>query len=104
MRSKAQFKSHPIHPILVAFPVAFLYGALGFDVAGRLASWPGGWSTGAYLSLAAITSGLVAAGPSLFDYFYADPTESSGRARATRHMLVNASALAAFGAGWVFRD
>jgi nitrite reductase/ring-hydroxylating ferredoxin subunit/uncharacterized membrane protein len=104
MKSRAQIKGHPIHPMLVAFPIAFLYGALGFDAAGRIAGWPGGWATGAYLSLAAIASGLVAGVPDLIDYLYAVPPNSSGRARATQHMLVNVSALAAFAAGWMFRD
>jgi uncharacterized membrane protein len=89
MRSKANLKGHPIHPMLVAFPIAFLYGAFGFDVAGRLASWPGGSATGAYLSLAALASGLIAAVPGLIDYLYAVPPNSSGRARATQHMIIN---------------
>jgi nitrite reductase/ring-hydroxylating ferredoxin subunit/uncharacterized membrane protein len=104
MRSKAHVKSHPIHPMLVAFPIAFLYGALGFDAAGRLASWPGGWTTGAFLSVAALVSGLVAAVPGLIDYLSAVPPNSSARARATQHLLVNISALAAFALGWAFRD
>src|SRR5262245_49443936 len=104
MRSKAHLKSHPIHPMLVAFPIAFLYGALAFDAAGRLVNWPGGWATGAHLSLAAIASGLIAAVPGLIDYVYAVPPNSSGRSRATQHMLINVSALAAFAVGWAFRD
>jgi nitrite reductase/ring-hydroxylating ferredoxin subunit len=31
VKSQAQIKGHPIHPMLVGFPIAFLYGALGFD-------------------------------------------------------------------------
>ena len=104
MRSNANLKSHPIHPMLVSFPIAFLCGALGFDAAGRLANWPGGWASGAYLSIAAVVSGLVAAVPGLIDYMYAVPPNSSGRARATQHLLVNASALVACALGWVFRD
>lgn len=104
MRSAAQIKGHPIHPMLVAFPIAFLYGALGFDVVGWLAQWPSAWTTGAYLSLAAIASVLVAAVPGLVDYFYAVPPRSSGSARATWHLLVNLSALAAYVVGWIFRD
>jgi len=104
MKSKAQVKGHPIHPMLVAFPIAFLVGALGFDLAGRLARWPGGWSTGAYLSLAAIISGLAAAVPGLVDSLHVVPPNSSGRARATQHMIVNTSALAAFAVGWAFRS
>src|SRR5947209_2498925 len=104
MRSAAHFRSHPIHPMLVAFPIAFLYGAPVFDITGRLASWPGGWLTGAYLSLAAIATGLVAAVPGLIDYWKVVPPNSSARARATQHMLVNSSALIAFAASWLFRD
>jgi nitrite reductase/ring-hydroxylating ferredoxin subunit/uncharacterized membrane protein len=104
MRSRAHLNGHPIHPMLVAFPIAFLYGALLFDLAGRLADWPGGWTTGAYLSLVAIASGLVAAVPGLIDYVQAVPPNSSARARAFQHMLINVSALTAFALGWIFRD
>src|SRR3954447_26523903 len=104
MKSAAHFKGHPIHAILVAFPIAFLYGSPAFDIAGRLAGWPGGWSTGAYLSLAAIASGLVAAVPGIIDYLNVVPLNSSAKTRATQHMLINSSALIAFAASWVFRD
>jgi uncharacterized membrane protein len=40
MRSKASYKGHPIHPALIPFPFAFLYGAFFFDLAGRLAGRP----------------------------------------------------------------
>ena len=32
MRSKAQFKGHPLHPMLIAFPTAFLCGAFVADL------------------------------------------------------------------------
>ena len=32
MRSKAHLKSHPIHPILVCFPIAFFIGSFVFDL------------------------------------------------------------------------
>ena len=104
MRSKANFKGHPLHPILVAFPIAFLCGGLVFDLIGRLGSWPSVWKAGAYLSVAAIVSGLAAAVPGFIDYLYTVPPNSSARKRATYHMLVNVAALAAFALGWAFRD
>jgi nitrite reductase/ring-hydroxylating ferredoxin subunit/uncharacterized membrane protein len=104
MRSKAQIQSHPIHPMLVSFPIAFLFGAFGFDLAGRLARWPIGWATGAYLSLVAIALGLIAAVPGLIDYLSVLPPNSSGKARATQHMLVNVSSLLAVAVAWAFRD
>lgn len=42
MRSKAQIKRHPLHPILIAFPIAFGFGCVAFDIAGRLGDWPTG--------------------------------------------------------------
>jgi nitrite reductase/ring-hydroxylating ferredoxin subunit/uncharacterized membrane protein len=90
--------------MLVSFPIAFLVGSLAFDLAGKLGGWPGLWSAGAYLSLAAVGSGLLAAVPGLIDYLYAVPPRSSGKGRATWHALVNGSALAACALGWLFRD
>ena len=71
----------------MAFPIAFLVGALVFDGAGRVGDWPTVWTTGAYLSLGAVLTGLVAAVPGLIDYFLAVPPDSSGKKRATKKKL-----------------
>jgi uncharacterized membrane protein/nitrite reductase/ring-hydroxylating ferredoxin subunit len=104
MRSKANFKSHPIHPMLVAFPVAFIFGAVVSDVAGVFGEWELLWSMGAYLSIAAVVTGLAAGVAGFLDYLYVVPPKSSGKRRATWHMVVNVLALAAIAAGWFFRD
>ncbi len=104
MRSKAHFQSHPIHPMLVAFPIGFLFGTLIFDISGWLGNWQGGWTTGAYLNLAAICAGLIAAVPGVIDYVFTVPPESSAKTRAFQHGLVNVSALSLFAVSWVFRD
>jgi nitrite reductase/ring-hydroxylating ferredoxin subunit/uncharacterized membrane protein len=102
MRSTASFRGHPIHPALIPFPIAFLVGALLFDAAGRLFDRPALWEAGAYLTLAGIAAGLLAALPGALDYLRTVPPESSGRKRATRHALANVSALVLFGlALWV---
>ena len=103
MRSKASFKGHPIHPALIPFPFAFLYGALLFDLAGRLAERPAWWMTGAYLSLLGIVSALVAAVPGFIDYFKTVPPNSSGKRRATKHMVVNLGAVLLFAGAWLWR-
>jgi uncharacterized membrane protein/nitrite reductase/ring-hydroxylating ferredoxin subunit len=103
MRSKASFRGHPIHPALIPFPFAFLYGAFFFDLAGRLAERPGWWTTGAYLGLIGILAALVAAVPGFVDYFTTVPPKSSGKKRATRHMLVNLAAVILFAAAWYLR-
>jgi nitrite reductase/ring-hydroxylating ferredoxin subunit/uncharacterized membrane protein len=104
MLSRARMKNHPIHPILVAFPVGFGTGCLLFDVVGRLGEWPTVWSTGAYLAVAAVVGGLLAAVPGLIDYFSIVPPNSSAKKRATYHMVVNVVSLTLIGFGAAFRD
>jgi nitrite reductase/ring-hydroxylating ferredoxin subunit/uncharacterized membrane protein len=103
MRSKASFKGHPIHPALIPFPFAFLYGAFLADVGGRLAGRPLWWTIGAHLAVAGIVTALVAAVPGFIDYVYTVPPQSTGKRRATRHMLANLSAVALFAAAWWLR-
>jgi len=104
VRSRAHFRSHPLHPMLIVFPAAFTVGAFVADAAGLLAGWPTVSATGAYLSAAAVVTGLVAGVPGLIDYFGVVPPNSSARKRATWHMAVNLTALALFAVGWAFRD
>ena len=103
MRSKASYKGHPIHPALIPFPFAFLYGAFLFDAAGRLAGRASWWATGAYLAIAGIATAIVAAVPGFVDYLYTVPPKSTGKTRATRHMLANLSAVALFALAWWLR-
>ena len=88
MRSKASVDGHPIHPGLIPFPFAFLCGALGFDLAGRVLERPAWWATGYHLAVAGLITGLAAAIPGFIDYAYSVPPRSSGRRRATSHMLL----------------
>jgi nitrite reductase/ring-hydroxylating ferredoxin subunit/uncharacterized membrane protein len=103
MRSKASYKGHPIHPALITFPFAFLYGAFLFDIAGRIVGRPIWWTVGAHLAVAGIVMALVAAVPGFIDYLYTVPPRSTGKRRATRHMLVNLSAIALFAIAWWLR-
>ena len=103
MKSKAVIKGHPLHPMLIPFPFAFLTGAVAFDVLAWLARDQSFWTTGGYLLLAGIGTGLLAAVPGLIDYALVVPPRSSGKRRATRHLLSNAGALLLFGAAWLMR-
>lgn len=103
MRSKASFRGHPIHPALIPFPFAFLYGGFGFDLLGRMAERPAWWTTGGYLALLGIVTALVAAIPGFVDYFSTVPPQSSGKQRATKHMLVNLGAVVLFAVAWLLR-
>ena len=103
MRSKASYKGHPVHPALIPFPFAFLYGALFFDLAGRLTERLSWWTTGSYLSLVGVIAALVATVPGLIDYFGTVPPKSSGKRRATKHMIVNLAAVTLFVIAWAIR-
>jgi nitrite reductase/ring-hydroxylating ferredoxin subunit/uncharacterized membrane protein len=103
MRSKASFRGHPIHPALIPFPFAFLTGAFLFDAAGQVmdrASW---WTTGSHLAAAGIVAALIAAVPGFTDYVYTVPPRSTGKRRATRHMLVNLLAVSLVAVAWIIR-
>jgi nitrite reductase/ring-hydroxylating ferredoxin subunit/uncharacterized membrane protein len=96
MRSKANIKGHPIHPILIPFPLAFLIGALFFDILGFLKENESFLTTGRYLTIAGIFSALGAAVPGIMDYISTVPPKSSAKKRATKHGLVNSSAVVLF--------
>jgi uncharacterized membrane protein/nitrite reductase/ring-hydroxylating ferredoxin subunit len=104
MKSKAVLLGHPLHPMLIPFPFAFLTGALAFDAAGWLGDEPSWWTTGGHLQLAGIAAALVAAVPGLLDYFYTVPPDSSAKTRASKHMMVNLTAVGLFAAAWWARD
>jgi uncharacterized membrane protein/nitrite reductase/ring-hydroxylating ferredoxin subunit len=103
MRSKAILLDHPLHQMLVPFPFAFLTGAFVFDVVGWLADVPSWWTTGRYLNVVGIATAVLAAVPGLIDYVYTVPPRSSGKSRATRHMVANLSAVSLFAAAWLIR-
>lgn len=89
--STAAIAGHPIHPMLVVFPIGFLVGALGTD----LAFWGTGdpfWARGSvWLLGAGVVMGLLAAVAGLIEFV----TISRVRALVAGwvHFLGNAAAL-----------
>ncbi len=96
MKSKASFKSHPIHPILVSFPIAFLIGTFVFDILFILTKTQSFWQTAYYLEIAGIATGLLAAIPGFIDYLFTIPPESSAKKRGAKHAIANVSHLILF--------
>lgn len=96
MKSKASTKGHPIHPILVTFPIAFFAATLFFDIAGSVCDKPGFFQTARYLNVAGIISALVAAVPGLIDYLGTIPPASSAKKRGTQHGLLNVTVVIIF--------
>lgn len=96
MKSKASIKSHPIHPMLVSFPIAFFTGTLLFDVLAVTQGNDNLWHMALYLEAAGIATAILAAVPGLVDYISTVPPKSTAKKRATRHALLNSSMLILF--------
>jgi nitrite reductase/ring-hydroxylating ferredoxin subunit/uncharacterized membrane protein len=94
MRTKASLEGHSLHQILIPFPIAFLYGALIFDLVGGATDRPSLWTTGGHLAIAGIIGALVAATPGFIDYLHSVPPKSSAKERATKHLAVNLTGVA----------
>jgi uncharacterized membrane protein/nitrite reductase/ring-hydroxylating ferredoxin subunit len=104
MRSKLHLKGHPLHPILVAFPIAFFIGTLVFDGWGYVRGNQNLWRTGMYLELAGVVTALLAAVPGVVDYFFVVPPDSSAKKRATKHGLLNIGLVVVFAFAWFYRQ
>jgi nitrite reductase/ring-hydroxylating ferredoxin subunit/uncharacterized membrane protein len=101
MRSEASFRGHPVHPMLIVYPFAFLTGAFAFNAAG-VATKHREWRIVAdHLVPAGIAAGLLAAIPGIIDYLNSVPPGSSAKTRATKHALLNVSGLALFATSWL---
>ena len=101
MRTPARILDHPIHPMLIPFPIGLWVFSLAADVAYRLGADPV-WLTMAYWTMLAGTVGaLVAAVPGLVDFLsLRDP-------RAVRigtiHLVLNLTIVGLFVANLVLR-
>jgi uncharacterized membrane protein len=100
MSTPASIRKHPIHPMLVVFPLALWTSAVAFDVVSMVGG-NGIFRAVAFYDIAAGIVGAVAAAvPGIIDYF----TLSGSAARVgTWRMVLNVVALALFTVSWVLR-
>ena len=87
--------------MIIPFPFAFLSGGWAFGVAGALSRNRDLSTVARYLVPTGVAAGLLAAVPGAIDYRATVPPESSAKERATKHALINTTALALFSAGWL---
>jgi uncharacterized membrane protein/nitrite reductase/ring-hydroxylating ferredoxin subunit len=104
MKSRAHIKSHPIHPILIPFPLAFFIGTFLFDILGWTMEKESFWQTGYYLQIAGVAFALLAAVPGIIDYIFTVPPNSSAKSRAAKHGLINVTVVVLFLATWFYRQ
>ena len=103
MKTPANIAKHPIHPMLIPFPVAFFTGTLIFDILGLVNEQSGFWHIGQWLIIAGIIGAALAAIPGTIDYFGTVPPNSSAKKRATLHGLINVSMLLLFSIAAYYR-
>lgn len=103
MKSKANIKGHPIHPILISFPIAFFTGTLLFDALGVFLLRGDFNHIAYYTEIAGILFALLAAVPGIIDFIYTVPPKSSGKKRAAKHGLLNTTVVILFAIAWFMR-
>jgi len=94
MSSPASIKKHPLHPMLVGFPIGLWVFALVCDIIAATGA-AGPWRTVAFYSIVGGTVGAVlAAVPGLIDYLSIH--EADMKRIATFHLVANVCALLLF--------
>jgi len=92
MKSKAAIGNHPIHPALVTIPIGALVLALIGDIAMSTAHTQFWYSFALYCLGIGILGALLAAIFGFIDYFSV-PMTAPARTLATRHMVLNLTAV-----------
>ena len=102
MESRAKLFGHPIHQMLIVFPLGLLATALVFDVV-QLVSGNGFWSELSYWMIAAgVISGLIAAPFGLVDWL-AIPWRTRAKRIGAVHGAGNVVVIALYGLSWLMR-
>jgi uncharacterized membrane protein len=102
MESRAKLLGHPIHPMLIVFPLGLLATAVVFDVVGLSkgdASWFG---ISFWMIAAGIVGGLLAAVFGLIDW-WAIPSGTRGKAIGLWHGVGNVVVVLLFIVSWFLR-
>jgi uncharacterized membrane protein len=101
MYSKIKFFGHPIHPMIIAYPIAFYTGTLvGFIVYAATNDFFWLKLTIA-LNLAGIAMAVVAALPGFLDWLLGIPSGTGAKKDGLIHGLFNVAALGLFTASFI---
>ncbi|OQP57754.1 hypothetical protein A3860_09000 [Niastella vici] len=96
MYSKIKIAGHPVHPMLVAFPVAFYTAALVCYIVYNSNSNPFWFKVAVVANIAGVAMAALAAIPGFIDWLNI-PTDSKAKKTGIYHMLCNVAALVCFG-------
>ena len=103
MKSKARVMGHPIHPILVAFPIGLLTTSVIFDVVHLLAGGARWAGISFWMIAVGVIGGLLAAVFGLIDWL-GIPSGTRAKAIGLGHGLSNVLVVALFAVSWLLRS
>lgn len=104
MESRVKLLGHPLHQMLIVFPLGLLVTAVVFDGLYYFGGNDPRWAAVSYwMIVAGLIGGLTAAIPGWIDWF-AIPSGTRAKAIGLMHGLGNAfGVIGLFGASWFFR-
>jgi len=95
MNTPASIRDHPIHPMLIVFPIGLWVFSLACDIFYHAGSHNPFWKEAAFYSMAGgIVGALLAAVPGFIDYL--SLTDRIAKRIATTHMVLNLTVVAMF--------
>lgn len=102
MESRAKLFGHPIHQMLIVFPLGVLAMSLVFDLIARFGGMPKLHEAAFYMIAAGVISGLLAAVFGLID-FLAIPKGTRAKRIGALHGTGNVIVVALFAVSWLLR-
>lgn len=96
MESKVKVLGHPLHPMLIAFPVAFYVATFAAYITYQNNADPFWFRLGVVANIAGVAMAVIAAIPGLIDWATAIPHESNAKQTGLVHMVLNTLSLLLF--------
>jgi uncharacterized membrane protein len=96
MYSKVKIAGHPVHPMLVAFPIAFYTATLVCYIAYSVNDNPFWFKVAVVANIAGAIMAAVAAIPGFIDWL-SIPSDSRAKKTGLFHLILNVLALVCFG-------
>jgi uncharacterized membrane protein len=102
MESRIKLAGHPLHPILIVYPLGLLATAVAFDIAALVTSDNDWFHISFWIMTAGILGGLLATVPGVVDWL-AIPNRTRAKTIGLWHGGGNIVVVILFAVSWLFR-
>jgi uncharacterized membrane protein len=102
MESRSKVAGHPLHPILIVFPLGLLATAVAFDIVALVLNDNGWFNISFWMIAAGVLGGFLAALPGLIDWM-AIPNNTRAKAIGLWHGGGNVIVVVLFAISWLLR-